>query len=141
MRNYIYEPELIKILQAVKGDVKKSENQYCVYDCYNEDALFELKCRRANYNEYVIEKHKYDSLLEEANKQDKEVYYVVSDLDNIYIYDLKKVNVNWRMQKAPTKTDFAGSKRTTRLQGFIDTKEAKLLISSNNYKAILEFKK
>ena len=124
MRYYLYEDELITILKTKYPNLVTCSNPYSRYDLYTDNSIVELKSRRSNYLSYIIEKSKYDALIELGKKLHKEVYYIVSDLNNIYIFDLNKVEIDWRFNSASTRTDFDGGVVTTRLQGFIDIRQA-----------------
>ena len=64
------EAELFDLLKLrLINDLEYSEGRMSKYDCYSIafNADIELKCRKTHYDELVIERIKWDALIERAN--------------------------------------------------------------------------
>ena len=59
-------------------DLEKAKSRYSRHDCISkEKELFiELKCRRKHYDTLLIEKKKYDSILNKAIQNNSQAIYV-----------------------------------------------------------------
>ena len=93
-----------QLLESKWGyEVEVSKNKYEVYDLYgtrgDEGALWEIKQRRQAWEELIIEESKIKKCLDIANKSDKFVsaYLVCSIDDTHYIYDMRKIKKNGRL--------------------------------------------
>lgn len=108
-------------------DLEKSADRYCGYDCFSKTfrCLIELKCRRSHYDELLIEKYKYDSMLKYKCK----LFYVNSTPSGIYLFDLNKINPVWtKEKKMPKTTDFnIFRKEVEKEYGLLKISEAKKL--------------
>ena len=117
------EQELFDWLKAEKfPDLIHSPEVYDGFDCISEkEKLFiELKCRRTHYPELLIEKMKYDFLLEESAKLGLAPWYVNSTPDGIWAFallDLKEIE--WAEKWLPSTTEFANKNNKMKLVGFI----------------------
>ncbi|CAB4154230.1 hypothetical protein UFOVP637_52, partial [uncultured Caudovirales phage] len=63
------ELELFEILRKnLLPDLKKSDKQFSRFDCESSAAKLhiELKCRRTHYDDLLIEKKKFDAIVERA---------------------------------------------------------------------------
>lgn len=119
------EQELFDWLKAEKfPDLVHSPEVYDGFDCISEaEKLFiELKCRRTHYDNLLIEKMKYDFLLEESAKLGLSPWYVNSTPDGIWAFallDLKEID--WQEKWLPATTEFANKNNKMKLVGFIHT--------------------
>jgi hypothetical protein len=119
------EQELFDWLKAEKfPDLIHSPEVYDGFDCISEaEKLFiELKCRRTHYDNLLIEKMKYDFLLEESAKLGLAPWYVNSTPDGIWAFallDLKEID--WQEKWLPATTEFANKNNKMKLVGFIHT--------------------
>ncbi len=86
-------------------DLEKSKDRYCGYDCFSKSfkCIIELKCRKRHYEELMIEKMKYNSLMKYKCKS----YYINSTPVGVYSFDIHKINPEWTNQlPMPKTTDF-----------------------------------
>lgn len=85
------------------------------------DLTIELKCRKSHYHSYIIEKIKWDKLIEFKN-----VRYINSTPLGIYSFDLKKINdIVWFEQKLPKTTEFETNEKINKVVGLLPIKLAK----------------
>lgn len=90
-------------------DLEKSEKQYSKFDCYSlrYNMDIELKCRRTHYDDLILEKKKYDALMERAQEYGTRAFYINSTPEGIYSFNLSALkDLEWEMKYLPRKTDF-----------------------------------
>ena len=117
------EQELFDWLKAEKfPDLVHSPEVYDGFDCISEDAklFIELKCRRTHYPELLIEKMKYDFLLEESAKLGLSPWYVNSTPEGIWAFPLLDlIIISWAEKWLPSTTEFANKNNKMKMGGFI----------------------
>lgn len=64
----------------------------------------ELKCRNTHYNELLLEKDKYESLMQQADKLGYTPFYINSTPEGIYAFNLRKMNITWTTRSLPAST-------------------------------------
>jgi hypothetical protein len=64
----------------------------------------ELKCRHTHYDELILEKDKYESLMQQADKLGFTPFYINSTPQGIYAFNLRKVTVTWTTRRLPAST-------------------------------------
>jgi hypothetical protein len=126
------EQELFDWLKAEKfPDLVHSPEEYDGFDCTSEKAklFIELKSRRTHYPELLIEKMKYDFLLEESAKLGLSPWYVNSTPEGIWAFallDLK--DIKWDEKWLPSTTEFANKNNKMKMVGFISVDQGFRLI-------------
>ena len=119
------EQELFDWLKAEKfPDLVHSPEVYDGFDCISEEAklFIELKCRRTHYDNLLIEKMKYDFLLEESAKLGLAPWYVNSTPDGIWAFALLDIKeIEWQEKWLPSTTEFANKNNKMKMVGFIHT--------------------
>ena len=110
------EYELYTIIKDNFDGLKYRTNQYSHYDCYSDNVVIELKCRRKHYDTLLIEKYKYDKLLQDGRTP----YYVCSTLKGIYIFRLDEIEIEWCTNTLnPKTTDFNKNDKVSKVVGYI----------------------
>ena len=97
--------------------VRVSNDEYSVNDCWSQEhgVYIELKCRRAHYPALMLEKLKYDRLVDEANKIGMLPLYVCSTPQGVYQFNLDLIPIKWEeMDNLPATTEFANQERVTK---------------------------
>lgn len=120
------EQELFDWLKAEKfPDLVHSPEVYDGFDCISEaEKLFiELKCRRTHYDNLLIEKMKYDFLLEESAKLGLAPWYINWTPEGIWAFNLLDLGteLDWQEKWLPATTEFANKNNKMKLVGFIHT--------------------
>ena len=64
----------------------------------------ELKCRHTHYDELILEKDKYESLVQQANKLGFTPFYINSTPKGIFAFNLRKITVTWTTKRLPAST-------------------------------------
>ena len=87
-------------------DLQKSEHTYEYIDAtsYGYRLSIELKCRHTHYDELILEKDKYESLMQQANELGFTPFYINSTPQGIYAFNLRKIKVTWTTKRLPANT-------------------------------------
>lgn len=85
------------------GDLEKSGDAFEYIDATSDiyRMKIELKCRHTHYDELILEKDKYDSLIQQAKKLGYTPFYINSTPKGIYAFNLLKVSVKWTYKRLP----------------------------------------
>jgi len=68
------------------------------------EAVIELKCRRAHYPHMMIEKDKYDALIDMSDRLYYKAAYISSTPLGIYLWDITNRNIKWNTAILPAKS-------------------------------------
>lgn len=84
-------------------DLQKSGDAFEYIDATSDQyrMKIELKCRQTHYDELILEKDKYDSLIQQAKKLGYTPFYINSTPKGIYAFNLLKVSVKWTYKRLP----------------------------------------
>jgi hypothetical protein len=87
-------------------DLEKSEHTYEYIDATSNGyrLSIELKCRHTHYDELILEKDKYESLMSRANELGFTPFYINSTPEGIYAFNLRKIKVSWKTKRLPSNT-------------------------------------
>lgn len=85
------EKELFEALKKIIPDLKRSE-EFSYSDCYStaKNLGIELKNRSKHYDNLIIEKSKFDKLIQYPRAR-----YICATPVGIYSFDLHKLQINW----------------------------------------------
>lgn len=118
------EPELIIYLQKnYVPDLKKNKDEYDPIDCSSEmyQMGIELKCRNRVYDDMLIEKKKFQHLMDCGKSR-----YICSDDSGIYSFNVKKIpEPQWFEMSLPETTQFNRKKYVNKIVGLIPKKYGK----------------
>ena len=94
------------IKETYLEDLQKSEHTYEYIDAtsYGYRLSIELKCRHTHYDELILEKDKYESLMQQANQLGFTPFYINSTPQGIYAFNLRKIKVTWTTKRLPSST-------------------------------------
>ena len=94
------------IKETYLEDLQKSEHTYEYIDAtsYGYRLSIELKCRHTHYDELILEKDKYESLMQQANELGFTPFYINSTPKGIYAFNLRKITVTWTTKRLPANT-------------------------------------
>ncbi len=120
------ETELLNwLIDNVDPSIKPAEYKYSRFDAYSKtfDKFIELKCRRTHYDTLLIEKKKFDSLVE-----DGEAYYICSTPKGIYSWVLSPdMEIEWITKSMPRNTDFGNKSKKDKIVSYLRISDAKKL--------------
>ena len=87
-------------------DLEKSEHVYEYIDATSNGyrLTIELKCRHTHYDELILEKDKYESLVNRANDLGFTPFYINSTPKGIYAFNLRIIKVKWTTKRLPAST-------------------------------------
>ena len=87
-------------------DLVKSEHEYEYIDATSNAyrLTIELKCRHTHYDELILEKDKYESLMDRANDLGFTPFYINSTPQGIYAFNLRIIKVTWTTKRLPSST-------------------------------------
>ncbi len=82
------------------------------FDCYSKKYKLnvELKCRRKHYNDLMLEKKKYDSIIERSNALDMLPVYVNSTPLGVWAFYLLGKQYDWSHKDLPQTTQWNKNK-------------------------------
>lgn len=82
--------------------------------------FIELKSRYTHYDTLLLEKKKYDFLVEAAVEQNLKPFYINSTPQGIWQFDLTKMDdIKWEEKWLPTTTEFANNKKKMKQVTFL----------------------
>ena len=87
-------------------DLQKSEHTYDYIDATSRGyrLTIELKCRTNHYDELILEKDKYQALMDKAWDTGFTPFYINSTPKGIYAFNLRKITVTWTTKRLPAST-------------------------------------
>jgi hypothetical protein len=114
--------------ENIYPDLLKAKNQMSRWDCYAPFSKhrIELKCRRTHYDTLLLEKKKYDAMIEEAAKHLDTPIYINSTPKGIYSFDLSIIDPKWEDKMLKSNTDFGNSEWIKKKVCFLKIEEAKI---------------
>jgi hypothetical protein len=125
------EQQVIDLLNDTsKYTFKKEKDNFSRYDAFCEEhgVMLEIKCRRAFYDDTLIEKMKYDWNTKYANDNNYKFLYAVSmpkdGKETIYLFHPNKLNISWFTKKLPAQTDFGRKEWIDKEIAYIPIKDA-----------------
>jgi hypothetical protein len=134
------ELELFEFLQTHHlRDLKKSADQFERTDCVSDQArmVIELKCRRTHYDEFLIEKKKFDALIARADELGYLAVYVNSTPLGVYLWNVYDDGViEWQQEQMPATTYFTNGNKVIKIVGYLPISKAVHLSGAMDYKRL-----
>ena len=112
---------LFQLIKTIVKDLQK-RNPFSYRDGYSPkyDLTIELKCRHKHYDDLLIEKMKWDKLV-----QHKNVRYINSTPIGIFSFNLHKIQKPiWNVRDMPMHTEFANTYDIKKIVGFLNIYDA-----------------
>lgn len=107
-------------------DLEKSEDQFASFDCLSTSKriYLELKCRKTHYDDLLIEKSKYQRLIEKAWEFDYNAWYVNSTPLGVWAFNLNTVSgFDWVSKALPATTEFSKTESIEKIVGYLNIKD------------------
>ena len=105
------EKELFTYLKNMYlADLTFAEDSMSRWDCVSDHSKvrIELKCRRTHYDTLLLEKKKYDAMIESVKGSGYRPLYINSTPKGIYSFDLSEIKPKWIVNNLnPATTDFS----------------------------------
>jgi hypothetical protein len=112
------EEDLFNLLKTkLIPDLQKTD-QFNSIDAFSLERkkFYELKCRRVDYIDLLIEKLKWDNF-----KNKGHVYYINSTPRGIYSFNIKKINEpDWEINLMPRTTYFQDTEKIEKIVGYLN---------------------
>jgi len=122
------EADLFDFLKSnVYPDLVKSKNQMSRWDCYSPTTghRIELKCRKRHYPTLLLEKKKYDAMIEECEKHLDIPIYINSTPEGVFSFNLHKIYPTFEINnKNPATTQFYNNNRIEKEVAYLEINEA-----------------
>lgn len=111
-------------------DLQMSEERFSRYDCYSlaYGMDIELKCRRAHYDNLIIERSKHDALLERAIKFGTRAVYINSTPVGVWAFYISRIRIEWEERDLPRNTDFGDQGKIPKMIGYLNINEGVKLL-------------
>jgi len=125
------ESELFEFVKAnFLKDLTMSEEQYSRYDCYSlmYGIDVELKCRRAHYDNLLIERDKHDALMDRSIKYGTRAVYINSTPIGVWAFYINRIRINWEERSLPRHTDFADNRNIVKVVGYLNINDGTKLM-------------
>jgi len=116
--------------ENVYPDLVMAKSPISKWDCYSPKTghRLELKCRRKHYDTLLIEKKKYDSMIQEFDKHLDTPMYFNSTPNGIYSFNLNLITPNWEINdKNPATTYFTKNEKISKEVAYLEISQAKEL--------------
>jgi hypothetical protein len=122
------ESDLFEFLRLnVYPDLVKSKNQMSRWDCYSPNAghRIELKCRKKHYPTLLLEKKKYNAMIEECEKHLDIPIYINSTPKGVFSFNLHKIHPTFEINnKNPATTQFYNTQRIEKEVTYLEINQA-----------------
>lgn len=113
----------LRLKEVLIPDLERAVDEFSSFDCTSKllNAHIELKCRHTHYSTLLIEKSKYDRLMEIANTNLMAPLYINSTPEGVWAFNLLKFdNITWTEQdNLPATTEFDNKDKVTKAVGFL----------------------
>jgi hypothetical protein len=99
-----------QLFTYIKGkyveDLERSNDAFEYIDATSDGyrMVVELKCRHTHYDELILEKDKYESLMQQANSLEYTPFYINETPQGIYAFNLRKITIKWTTRRLPAST-------------------------------------
>lgn len=124
------EKDLFEYLSACcYTDLLKARKQMSRWDCYSPETFhrIELKCRGVHYDTLLIERKKYDAMINKCNDNLDIPMYINSTPKGVYRFNLYIVKPIWKIQYHNKTTQFANTSKIPKEIAMLDVKDAEIL--------------
>lgn len=108
-------------------DTSKNFSKSDCYDIKTKNRI-ELKCRATHYEKLIIEKPKFDYLVNKSKKFGDVPIYINSTPKGIYLFNLKDLKLKWFKKPLPKTTEFKNKRKIIKEVGELNIYESKKLM-------------
>jgi len=117
------------LVECCYPDLVKAKSQMSRWDCYSPKAYhrIELKCRTVHYDTLLLEKKKYDAMIQKCDDNLDIPMYINSTPKGVYQFNLYLVNLKWETQYHNKTTEFSNNNKIPKEIAMLDVNEAIIL--------------
>ena len=111
-------------------DLEMSKDKYSKHDCFSKSTKIriELKCRKTHYDKLMLEKNKYDYLIEKYKLHKEIPLYINYTPKEIYRFNLIDLSPVWIVDKRmPKSTDFENKYKVEKEYCLISIHNSKII--------------
>ena len=110
-------------------DLVMAKNKMSRWDCYSPSTYhrIELKCRTKHYDTLVLEKKKYDAMLEVCTKHLDLPMYICSTPKGVYRYNLFLIKPKWESGYFKKTTNFSNNNYIPKMVTMLPVIDAEIL--------------
>ena len=125
------EPELFDYLKEFYyPDLVKSDSKFATFDCISDEhkLYIELKSRNTHYDDLIIEKIKYEAIVQAATFLNYSATYINSTPQGMWSFDLSSMpEPQWSDRWLPQNTEFSNRGNKTKVVGYLHIKDGEQL--------------
>ena len=124
------EEELFQYLvKCCYPDLVKAKSKLSRWDCYspNTSHRIELKCRKEHWDSLILERKKYDAMIEKCNDNLDVPIYICSTPKGVYKYNLFLINPIWVFKPMKKTTYFTNNNKVTKEVAMLPVIDAEIL--------------
>ena len=117
------------LLSCCYPDLVKARKQMSRWDCYSPESKhrIELKCRGKHYDTLLIEKKKYDAMINKADENLDIPIYINSTPKGVYKFNLYLVDPKWEIQYHNKTTHFSNNNKIKKEVAMLPVIDAEIL--------------
>jgi len=126
----VREKELFEyLIECCYPDLVKARSQMSTWDCYSPETFhrIELKCRNVHYDTLLLEKKKYDAMIEKCNDNLDIPIYINSTPLGVYRFNLYLVQPEWKTEYHNKTTEFNNTNKIPKEIAYLDVNDAEIL--------------
>ena len=123
------EAELFEYLKEnVYPDLEMSTDKFSRWDCFSPTTRHrvELKCRKKHYPTLLLEKKKYDAMIEKTKGIEKPIY-INSTPEGIFAFKLDELQMQWEVNHKNPATTYWGGARVPKEVTYLEISKGKTL--------------
>lgn len=124
------EASLMEFLREYEyPDLIPSINPVSRWDCYSpsRNHRIELKCRSKHYDEMIIERKKYDAIMDIVRDSLEIPVYINSTPEGIFRWNLKSIAYKWFTKDLRKTTHFSNNLRISKEIAMLPVVDAEIL--------------
>ncbi|CAB4136500.1 hypothetical protein UFOVP309_19 [uncultured Caudovirales phage] len=118
------------LVENVYPDLVKAKNQMSKWDCYSVSTghRIELKCRQKHYETLLLEKKKFDAMIQECEKHLDIPIYINSTPKGVFSFNLHLILPDWELNsRNPATTQFGNTQKIEKEVTYLEITKAKQL--------------
>jgi hypothetical protein len=125
--------EIVDRLNELYPDLNlvECEDQFCTCDAESDNYIVEIKSRDTEYDNWIIEKYKFDKNIVKSVETTKKFIYLTEYKGKIMTWNIhnlvrKGYDFQWTEQLMPETTEFDNTNVITKVVGYLYEKDAKI---------------
>jgi len=110
-------------------DLVLAKSKMSRWDCYSQSTShrIELKCRKQHWETLILERKKYDAMIEKCNDNLDIPMYICSTPKGVYRFNLFLIDPVWEFAQMKKTTYFANNNRISKEVAMLPVIDAEIL--------------